>query len=198
MKIKKAEFIKSGTRPEHYPDLAWPEIAFGGRSNVGKSSLINSLTRRKRLVKVSGTPGRTQTLNFFNINDQLTFTDLPGYGYAKVPLKEKEAWGDMIETYLATREHLMGIVCIMDIRRGVQDEDWMLIQAAPEFGIQPILVFTKADKLKRNPRRNRCREIAKDIGMKPADLLLYSSKDESIGREDLWRRICELTGVEYQ
>lgn len=198
MKIRKAEFIKSGTAPEHYPDLPWPEIAFGGRSNVGKSSLINSLTRRKSLVKVSGTPGRTQTLNFFNINDQLCFTDLPGYGYAKVPLKEKASWGRMIETYLGTREHLMGIVCIMDMRRGIQEDDWMLIKAAPEFGIQPILVFTKADKLKRNPRKNRRREIAKEIGMSPSDLLLYSSNDESIGREDLWRRICELTGVDYE
>jgi len=198
MKITKAEFIKSGTRPEHYPDLAHPEIAFGGRSNVGKSSLINSLVRRKNLVKVSGTPGRTQTLNFFNVNDQLTFTDLPGYGYARVPLEEKKAWGEMIETYLATRQHLMGIVCIMDIRRGVEEDDWMLIKAAPDLGIQPILVFTKADKLKRNVRKNRCYQIAKDIGMKASDLLIYSANDESIGRDVLWRRICELTGVEFE
>lgn len=198
MKIVRADFIKSGTSPEHYPDLGFPEIAFAGRSNVGKSSLINSLARRKNLVKVSQTPGRTQTLNFFNINDALCLTDLPGYGYARVPLEEKESWGDMINTYLATREGLMGVVCIMDIRRGLQDEDWMLIEAMPGLGVQPILVFTKADKLKRNARKNRRHAIADEMGVKASDLLLYSAVDESLGRDALWHRICELTGVPFK
>ena len=196
MKILKAEFIKSGTKPAHFPDPGFPEIAFGGRSNVGKSSLINNMLRRKKLVKVSSTPGRTQLINFFNVNDSLCFVDLPGYGYAKVPLSDKEKWGEMVETYLGSRDRLLGLVCIMDLRRGIEDDDWMLIKAAPQFGFQPIMVFTKADKYKRNARMNRRQEIAKDVGCKPSELLLYSAKD-SMGRETLWHRICELTGVDY-
>ena len=117
MHIKSAEFVTSAVKPSHYPPAALPEIAFAGRSNVGKSSLINTLVNRKKLVKTSSTPGRTQLINFFDINSHMVFVDLPGYGYAKVPAFVKKTWGPMIETYLSTRETLAGIVLIMDIRR---------------------------------------------------------------------------------
>jgi len=117
MIIKSAEFVTSAVKPAQYPPADMPEIAFAGRSNVGKSSLINSLVNRKRLVKISTTPGRTQLVNFFAINRAVTFVDLPGYGYARVPLPIKKTWGPMVETYLKDRENLKGVVLLMDMRR---------------------------------------------------------------------------------
>lgn len=192
MKITKAEFETAGTKVAHFPESDRPEIAFGGRSNVGKSSLINTLVGRKKLVKTSKTPGRTQTINFFNINDELYFVDLPGYGFAKVPLKLKEAWGPMIEGYLGNRPNLRAIVILMDLRRGVQEDDFELIMAAPLFGIQPILVFTKADKYGKNAREQRRQEIARDIDADPGELILFSST-KGFGQEQLWKRIQNLT-----
>ncbi|MBA2661492.1 MAG: YihA family ribosome biogenesis GTP-binding protein [Bradymonadaceae bacterium] len=194
MKITKAEFVKAGTRPHHFPPETMPEVAFAGRSNVGKSSLINSLTRHSKLVKTSKTPGRTQTINFFNINDKLYFVDLPGYGFAKVPLAVKAAWGPMVEGYLKHRPNLRALICVMDIRRGVQEDDLQLIQSCPYYGIQPILVFTKADKLGRNAREQRKREIAVEMNTDPNDLLLYSSLDD-IGQEEMWKRITDITSL---
>lgn len=193
-KVNKAEFMTAGTRPPHFPPTELPEIAFGGASNVGKSSLINSLVGRTKLVRTSKTPGHTQTINFFNINDEMVFVDLPGYGFAKVPLAVKAAWGPMIEGYLAGRPTLRAIVCVMDLRRGVRDDDMMLIKSAPLFGIQPILVFTKADKYGRNAGLQRRREIARELGCPPQDLLLYSST-KAQGAEALWDRIRQITGV---
>ncbi|RAL25456.1 YihA family ribosome biogenesis GTP-binding protein [Lujinxingia litoralis] len=193
-KVTKAEFIKSGTRPSHFPPPLQPEIAFGGASNVGKSSLINSLVGRNKLVKTSKTPGHTQTINFFNINDELVFVDLPGYGFAKVPLEVKAAWGPMMERYLGGRPTLRAIVCVMDLRRGVRDDDMMLIESAPLFGIQPILVFTKADKFGKNAGQQRLREIARELGCPPGELVLYSSTNGQ-GGEQLWDRIRQVTGV---
>ena len=187
MKIIKAEFMKSGSKPQHWPRHDMPEVAFGGRSNVGKSSLINSLTQRKRLVKVSGTPGRTQLVNFFNINDSICLVDLPGYGYAKAPLEERESWGHMVESYLVGRNQLRAMVIIMDLRRGMEDDDMMLVKAAPDLQVQPVLVFTKADKFSKAQRTKRRGEIAKELGEDPESLLLYSSKD-GLGREELGSR----------
>ena len=116
MVITSAEFVKSAVKPAQYPSAALPEIAFTGRSNVGKSSLINTLVNRKRLVKTSSTPGRTQLINFFIINKTISFVDLPGFGYAKVPSSVRNSWGPMLETYLSTRKTLKGTVLIMDIR----------------------------------------------------------------------------------
>ena len=117
MKILSAEFVTSAVKPDQYPPVKYPEMAFAGRSNVGKSSLINTLVNRKRLVKTSSTPGRTQLINFFDINNHFTFVDLPGYGYAKVPTAVRKKWGPMIETYLSGRDSLKGVVVILDIRR---------------------------------------------------------------------------------
>ena len=191
--IKTADFVKSGTDPDHFPVSDRPEIAFGGRSNVGKSSLINTLVNRKKLVRTSKRPGRTQLVNFFNVNDQLYVVDLPGYGFARVPEEIKEQWGPMIEGYLANRANLRALVVVMDMRRGVQEDDFELIMAAPHFGIQPILVFTKADKFKPNARKQRRLEIARDIEAEPDELILFSST-KGIGKDQLWERILEVTG----
>ncbi len=194
MKIKYAEFVTSATEPEDYPWPDRPEVAFAGRSNVGKSSLINTLVERNDLVETSKQPGRTRTVNFFDINDEFYLVDLPGYGYARVSKEQKRAWGPMIETYLDRRPTLEALVCVMDLRRGVEANDLQLIEAAPHFGTQPILVFTKADKLGKQKRRGRRREIADQFGVDPDEILLFSSK-ERIGKRDLWRRIEELIGI---
>ena len=194
MKINSAEFITSAAWPRDWPESALPEIAFAGRSNVGKSSLINTLCERKNLVKTSGKPGHTRTINFFVVNEAVTFVDLPGYGYAAVSKKERQQWSEMIEAYLAGRPNLLGVVCIADLRRGFEDDDMMLVRAAPDFAYQPILVLTKADKLKTNPRANQRRKVAADLGCRPQDLILFSAT-KGWGRDDVWKRIRELTGL---
>lgn len=193
-KIHTAEFVTSAVDPDGYPPPDRPEVAFGGRSNVGKSSLINTLLHRKKLVRTSKQPGRTQTVNFFNVNDELYFVDLPGYGFAKVPVEVKDSWGPMIEGYLAHRPNLRAMVVVMDLRRGVEEDDFELIMAAPHFQIQPILVFTKADKYGTNKRKQRRYELARDIEMDPGQLILFSSK-EGFGRKKLWKRLEYLTGI---
>lgn len=195
IKFRKIEFIKSATRPEHYPPPIAREVAFAGRSNVGKSSLINALLRRKSLVKVSRTPGRTQLINFFNVNDELYLVDLPGYGFARVPDEVQESWSKMIEDYLATRSTLCAVVVIMDLRRGVEDDDLQLIEALPHFGLQPVLVFTKADKFKKNARKRRRAEIAGEFGVDPGELILTSST-KNTGLAELWHRLVAITSLE--
>ncbi len=195
MKMRSAEFVKAAVKPKDFPPGDFPEIAFAGRSNVGKSSLINSLCERKKLVKVSRTPGRTQTLNFFLVNEILSLVDLPGYGYAKVSKTERNSWGPMVENYFHARDPLLAVVCICDARRGLQDSDRMLIESAPLFGWQPIIVFTKADKFKTNARANRRRELAKDMSCKPEDVLLYSSMTK-LGRDQIWDRIKAISGID--
>lgn len=194
MKVKNVEFIKSATSPEQFPPPDMPEVAFAGRSNVGKSSLINTLVNRRKLVKTSGKPGRTQLINFFNLNDELYLVDLPGYGFAKVPEEVKNSWGPMIEGYLANRPNLEVLVCIMDLRRGVEDDDFELIHAAPHFGAQPILVFTKADKLGKQARRQKQIDIANQFGVHADEIILFSSLKNS-GVDAVWDRIETLTGL---
>ncbi len=142
MIIKSTEFIKSAAKPAHYPPADFPEIAFAGRSNVGKSSLINVLVNRKSLVRTSSTPGRTQLINFFDVNGQFTLVDLPGYGYAKVPLAVKKEWGPMMERYLSSRPSLRGVVLIFDIRRTPVAEDRQMLDWLRAYDIPPLLVMT--------------------------------------------------------
>ncbi len=188
MIVKRTEFIKSATRPAHYPEESLPEIAFAGRSNVGKSSLINILVNRKNLVRTSNTPGRTQLINFFRINDAFTFVDLPGYGFAKVPLAIKKEWGPMMQTYLSRRENLRVVVLILDIRRIPSEEDLQMLQWLQSNGIPPLIVVTKCDKLSKSQRARQVAVIARQIGMEPGALSLFSALSRE-GVEGVWGKI---------
>jgi GTP-binding protein len=195
MKITSAQFLTSATKPSQYPPSELPEIAFVGRSNVGKSSLINTLVNRKRLAKTSSTPGRTQLINFFDINKQICFVDLPGYGYAKVPKSVKKEWGPMIETYLSTRKTLKGVVVIMDIRRVPGREEMNLINWLNHFSIASILVLTKQDKLSKSKQIKQQNSIAQALAKNKNDLILYSAKSRQ-GRDTLWDAILSLVKIE--
>jgi len=188
MKILSAEFITSATKPDQYPPVNYPEMAFAGRSNVGKSSLINTLVNRKRLVKTSSTPGRTQLINFFDINNLITFVDLPGYGYAKVPNAVRKKWGPMIETYLSSRRTLKGVVVIMDIRRIPRQEEHELIEWLKYYSIDGILVLTKTDKLSKPKRFKQHNAIAEALAIDPDKLILFSAKSRQ-GRDAVWAAI---------
>ena len=194
MKIKSAEFITSATKPSRYPKRALPEIAFAGRSNVGKSSLINTLVNRKHLVKTSSTPGRTQLINFFDINGQMGFVDLPGYGYAKVPVSVRKKWGPMIETYLSDRETLRGVVVIMDIRRIPRQEELNLLAWLNHYAIASILVLTKTDKLSKNKQAQQHQLIARALERPKNDFILFSAKTRR-GKDALWNAILSLVDV---
>ena len=188
MIIKSADFVKSAVKPSHYPPAIFPEIAFSGRSNVGKSSLINTLVNRKRLVKTSSTPGRTQLINFFNINNMFSFVDLPGFGYAKVPKSIKKTWGPMVETYLSTRQTLKGVVLIMDIRRTPGPQELDFIEWLYYYKIPSILILTKADKLSKSKQMNQHIAITKILKIDRNDLILFSAKSR-MGKDATWAAI---------
>lgn len=188
MKISSTQFIKSATRPSNYPVSDLPEVAFAGRSNVGKSSLINVLVNRRNLVRTSSTPGRTQLINFFDINGTFTLVDLPGYGFAKVPLAVKKEWGPMMRTYLESRENLKAVIFILDIRREARDEDIQMLDWLEEFGVPTIPVVTKIDKLPRGQRAKHVTKIADATGL-PLDAFSLFSAQTREGAEDIWERI---------
>jgi GTP-binding protein len=186
--IKSTEFIKSAAKPAHYPPADFPEIAFAGRSNVGKSSLINVLVNRKNLVRTSSTPGRTQLINFFAVNGQFSLVDLPGYGYARVPLAVKKEWGPMMETYLSTRPNLRGVVLIFDIRRTPVAQDRQMIDWLRSYDIPPLLVVTKCDKVSRNERARQAAVIADSLGVERGELTFFSTITRE-GKDEIWTRI---------
>ncbi|HUT42719.1 MAG TPA: ribosome biogenesis GTP-binding protein YihA/YsxC [Desulfobacterales bacterium] len=193
MIIKSAEFVKSAVKPSQYTSAAFPEIAFSGRSNVGKSSLINTLVNRKHLVKTSSTPGRTQLINFFIINKTISFVDLPGFGYAKVPASVRKSWGPMIETYLSTRNTLKGVVLIMDIRRIPGMQELNFIEWFHYFNIPSILILTKIDKLSKIKQKNQHLAIAKALSVNEEELILFSAKTR-MGKGGVWKAIERLIG----
>ena len=196
MIIKSAEFVKSAVKASHYPVEVLPEIAFAGRSNVGKSSLINTLINRKRLVKTSSTPGRTQLINFFNINNAFFFVDLPGYGYARVPDSVKKTWGPMVETYLSTRKTLKGVVLVLDIRRIPGIEEFNLIDWLEYYHIPRILTLTKTDKLSKTKQIKQHLAIAKALSVDQKDLIRFSSKSR-LGKEAVWDKIEKLINSSF-
>ena len=187
MKIKSAVFVKSAPGPEHYPRDARPEIAFMGRSNVGKSSLINSLLGAKGLAKTSSTPGRTQLINFFRINEAFTFVDLPGYGYARVPSEVKRQWGPMIEKYLATRPNLVLSILITDLRHEPSKLDLLMKEWLSERGMPFVIVATKADKLSSNQLRTNVSRASAVLG-KENPIIAYSAITRS-GADRIWKEI---------
>ena len=197
MKITAAEFVKSATNPEQYPESTYPEIAFAGRSNVGKSSLINVLLNRKNLVRTSSTPGRTQLINFFAVNNNFSLVDLPGYGFAKVPVAVKKAWGPMIRTYLEMREHLYAVVFILDIRRIPGEEDIQMLDWLEEFGVPTIPVVTKLDKVNRSQRDRQLKQIALATGLDKEVFSLFSAQTKE-GRDDIWERIEDALAADFE
>ena len=189
MKITSTEFLTGAVSYKQYPDSAYPELAFAGRSNVGKSSLINSLLNRKKLVKTSQTPGKTQEINFFKINNDFIFTDLPGYGFAKVPQPVRKRWGKMIEDYLLKRETLLAVIFIIDLRRRPSQLDLSLQRWLEAHEVEYLLVGTKVDKLSQSEikkQKDKLNVAYFDGG--EGELLVYSSKS-SRGRKELWTKI---------
>ncbi len=192
--IKSAEFITSAVRPEQYPGQDLPEMAFAGRSNVGKSSLINCLLQRRKLVRTSRTPGRTQLINFFVINGSFRFVDLPGYGYAKVAQKVRASWGPMIETYLENRKNLKGVVQILDLRHPPTADDlglwgWLSLRKIPA-----IAVLTKADKLPRGKWDGLLKSATQSLGIQPKDAILFSAESQ-LGRTELLEKTAAMLEI---
>jgi GTP-binding protein len=187
MKIKSAKFVKSATSPEHYPRDGRPEIVFMGRSNVGKSSLINSLLGVKGLARTSNTPGRTQLINFFLINDAFYFVDLPGYGYARVPTDIKKLWGPMIEKYLATRPNLMLSILITDSRHEPTQLDLLMRDWLEARGRPFIIIATKSDKLSSNQLRANLSRASAVFG-KEEEIVAYSAVTRR-GADRIWKMI---------
>ncbi len=188
MKVTSAEFITSAVKRSDYPEELLPEVAFAGRSNVGKSSLINTLVNRKHLVRTSSSPGRTQTLNFFRINSQINFVDLPGYGFAKVPLKVKAQWKTMVENYLKYRTTLKLVIILLDIRRTPSSDDASLMRWLENFSIPFLIVLTKTDKLSHNKCSAQQKIIQDFLLLKREEVVCFSAVTKK-GRQEILKRI---------
>ena len=176
------------------PDTGRPEVAFAGKSNVGKSSLINSLVNRKALARTSAQPGKTQTINFYNINESIYLVDLPGYGYAKVPQSEKEKWGKMIERYLHISKVLKAVFLLVDIRHDPSANDKMMYDWVVHNGYNPIIIATKMDKLKRSQIQKNLKAIKIGLNLRPGSIMIPFSAETKQGRDEIWALIDELTG----
>jgi len=188
MKVTSAEFIKSATKPSEYPTGNFPEVAMAGKSNVGKSSLINVLVNRKNLARTSSSPGRTQLINFFRVNGKISLVDLPGYGYSKVPLSVRETWKPMVESYLQTRREIRLVVLILDARRGASPGDLALLDWLDYHGIPCTIALTKADKL--SPiERARQKKALTEISLLSEKTLLFFSAVTGEGKDELWKLI---------
>ncbi|MBM4287699.1 MAG: YihA family ribosome biogenesis GTP-binding protein [Deltaproteobacteria bacterium] len=195
-KILSAEFVLSASRPEQFPPKSFPEVAFWGRSNVGKSSLINTLLHRKGLVRTSSRPGCTQAINYFVINQAWYFVDLPGYGYAQVPVPVKEKWLRLIATYLENRAGLLAVVLLLDSRRLPGPEELEIVTRLRAWRRQEIIVLTKADKMKKSQRARQLGEIAHRLagsGVQPQDIIWFSAVTHE-GRRELWDRLLQVMG----
>jgi GTP-binding protein len=188
MKILSAEFVKSATKPSEYPPGNLPEVAIAGKSNVGKSSLINTLVSRKNLAKTSSQPGRTQTLNFFRVNEKLSLVDLPGYGFARAPLEVRKAWKPMVETYLQAREAIRLVILILDSRRGLSPDDSTLLDWLEYHEIPALIVLTKADKLSQFERARQKKGLAAVPLLEGRPLLFFSALTGE-GKDEVWSLI---------
>ena len=191
MKVLSAEFIKSATKPSEYPAGTLPEIAIAGKSNVGKSSLINTLVNRKNLAKTSSQPGRTQTINFFRVNEKISLVDLPGYGFAKAPLEVRRAWKPMVETYLQTRETIRLVILILDSRRGLAPEDSNLLDWLDYHGIPTLIVLTKADKLSQFERARQKKNLSANPLLMQKPILFFSALTKE-GKSELGGQIAKV------
>ena len=174
------------------PENAWPEIAFAGKSNVGKSSLINALMNRKSLARTSAQPGKTQTINFYNINNCMYLVDLPGYGYAKVSQKEKEKWGKLIERYLNSSRMLRAVFLLIDIRHDPSANDRQMYEWIVSQGYEPIIIATKLDKLKRSQIQKHVKMVREGLGLLPGTKVIPFSAVSKQGREGIWELMDQL------
>ena len=178
------------------PDTGLPEVAFAGKSNVGKSSLINGLMNRKALARTSAQPGKTQTINFYKINDELDLVDLPGYGYARVTPAEKEKWGKMIENYLHTSHNLKAVFLLIDIRHDPSANDRQMYEWILHNGYEPIIIATKLDNLQRSQVQTNLKAIREGLQLKKGTTVIPYSAETKQGRDEIWELIESLTGGE--
>ena len=196
MVIKQAELdIVCGVTSK-LPDPGMPEVAFAGKSNVGKSSLINGLMNRKSLARTSGQPGKTQTINFYKVNGEMYLVDLPGYGYAKASQAEKEKWGKMIEKYLHTSKNLKAVFLLIDIRHEPSANDRQMYDWILHNGYEPIIIATKLDKLKRSQVQKHLKMVREGLQVKKGTAVIAYSAETKQGREEIWELIDSLTGKE--
>ncbi len=189
MIIKKVEFMITAVEPKGYPQNGWPEIALAGRSNVGKSSLINTLVNRKAIARVGNTPGKTRVINFYNINDELMLVDLPGYGYAKVSKEERKSWGLLAETYLTTRDSLKVILLLVDIRHDPTEDDMLMLDFIRQSGREAVVVATKADKLNRSEFKKQIDRIRTVLSLDENTEVIPFSSLKRMGIEEVWSTI---------
>lgn len=186
MKVTSSDIVISAVKPEQYPKAPMPEFALAGRSNVGKSSFINKMINRKNLARTSSKPGKTQTLNFFIINDMLHFVDVPGYGYAKAPKTERDSWGKMIETYLSTREQLKAVIMIVDLRHAPSKDDVAMYEYFKHHDLPCVVVATKSDKIPKGKWQKHLKVVRETLQMDKSDELLLFSSETGQGKDQAW------------
>jgi GTP-binding protein len=191
MKVTSSDIVISAVKREQYPDTTIPEFALAGRSNVGKSSFINKMLNRRGLARISSKPGKTQTLNFYLINEILHFVDVPGYGYAKVSKSEREAWGRMIETYFTTREQLKAVVLIVDLRHPPTVDDRMMYDFLKHYEIPCIIVATKADKIPKGKWQKHLKVTKETLDIHPHDHIILFSSETGLGKDEAWKVLGE-------
>ncbi|EAD6877194.1 YihA family ribosome biogenesis GTP-binding protein [Listeria monocytogenes] len=191
MDVNNVELIISAVRPEQYPETYLPEYALAGRSNVGKSSFINTMIRRKSMARISQKPGKTQTLNFYKIEEALFFVDVPGYGFAKVSKTEREKWGVMIETYITSREQLRGVIQIVDLRHKPTEDDRMMYEFLKYYDIPVIVIATKADKIPRSKWQKNAKIVRETLDFDPDDKFVLFSSETKMGKDEAWQFIKE-------
>lgn len=189
MKVTEAKLLATAVKPEQYPNAGLPEIALAGRSNVGKSSFINKMINRKNLARTSQKPGKTQTLNFYLINGTLIFVDVPGYGYAKVSKKERDAWGRMIETYLLERAALRAVILLVDFRHPPTKDDVLMHNWFKHYEIPVIVVATKADKVAKGKRQKHIQQVRSNLEMEADAPIIAFSAETGEGKDEAWKLI---------
>ena len=193
MVIKQVELETVCGVTSKLPENVLPEVAFAGKSNVGKSSLINGLVNRKSLARTSSQPGKTQTINFYNVNKELYMVDLPGYGYAKVSVEAKKQWGKLIERYLHGSKQLKAVFLLIDIRHDPGENDKMMYDWICHNGFDPIIIATKLDKIKRSQVQKQLKAIREGLNVKPGTVMIPFSAETKQGREEIWALVEELT-----
>ncbi|MEY8370463.1 ribosome biogenesis GTP-binding protein YihA/YsxC [Aerococcaceae bacterium 50-4] len=198
MDVHNVEFLISAVRPEQYPEPNIPEIALAGRSNVGKSSFINTMINRKKLARTSSKPGKTQQLNYYQIEDLFYFVDVPGYGYARVSKTEKAKWGEMLETYFASRENLVLALLVVDFRHKPTKDDIQMKEFMDYHGVPYFVIATKTDKIKKSQWNKHLSDIYKTLELESIDQILPFSAETKDGRDEAWEIIQAVLDGEFE